>query len=90
MIGFAAETERVVEQAQAKRERKGCDWIVANNVSASSGVFGGADNQVHVIDAAAVDSWPSMSKQQVADRLAQRVADHLADHLDVLGEPPAA
>lgn len=86
VIGFAAETERVVEQAKAKRERKGCDWIVANDVSAESGVFGGADNQVHVIDASAVDSWPSMSKQQVAERLAQRVADHL----DVIGEPPAA
>jgi len=77
VIGFAAETERVVEQAQAKRERKRCDWIVANDVSASSGVFGGANNQVHVIDAATVDSWPSMTKQQVAERLAQRVADHL-------------
>ena len=89
VVGFAAETERVVEQARVKREKKGCDWIVANDVSATAGVsgdvpggvpggvFGAADNQVHVIDAAGVESWPLMTKQQVAERLARRVADHL-------------
>ncbi|MDX1711341.1 MAG: bifunctional phosphopantothenoylcysteine decarboxylase/phosphopantothenate--cysteine ligase CoaBC, partial [Rhodovibrionaceae bacterium] len=77
VVGFAAETERVVEHAEEKRARKGCDWIVANDVSAPTGTFGGADNTVHVIDAGGVESWPRMSKQQVAERLAGRIAERL-------------
>jgi phosphopantothenoylcysteine decarboxylase / phosphopantothenate---cysteine ligase len=77
VIGFAAETEAVVEQAQAKRLRKGCDWIVANDVSPASGVFGGEANLVHVIDAAGVESWPRASKAEVAERLVRRIASHL-------------
>lgn len=78
VIGFAAETERVVEQAAEKRARKGCDWIVANDVSPGTGTFGGGDNEVHLIDAAGAEAWPRMSKTQVAERLAARVAAHFA------------
>jgi phosphopantothenoylcysteine decarboxylase/phosphopantothenate--cysteine ligase len=78
VVGFAAETERVVEHARDKRRRKGCDWIVANDVSPASGTFGGADNSVHLITAdageAAVEAWPAMAKTDVAARLARRLA----------------
>ena len=79
VIGFAAETERVVAQAAEKRARKGCDWIVANDVSPGTGTFGGGDNEVHLIDAAGAEAWPRMSKARVAERLAARVAAHFAD-----------
>lgn len=82
VVGFAAETERVVEHAVEKRRRKGCDWIVANDVSPATGTFGGGDNTVHLIasdEANAAETWPRMSKQQVAERLAQRIADTLGD-----------
>jgi phosphopantothenoylcysteine decarboxylase/phosphopantothenate--cysteine ligase len=77
VIGFAAETENLIAHATAKLHKKGCDWIVANDVSPASGTFGGAENSVHVIDAAGVDSWPRMRKDDVAARLAARIADHL-------------
>ncbi len=76
VIGFAAETENVVDYAQAKRGRKGCDWIVANDVSPGTGIMGGDMNAVHLITADTHEDWPSMSKTDVAQRLAQRVADH--------------
>lgn len=76
LVGFAAETENVVEEARAKRLRKGCDWIVANDVSGD--VMGGADNQVHLVTGAGVESWERASKSDVARRLAQRIADALA------------
>ena len=76
VIGFAAETERVVEHAAAKRERKGCDWILANDVSEASGTFGGDDNSIHFIAASQHEHWPRMSKRQVAERLADRIAEH--------------
>lgn len=78
VVGFAAETTRIVEHAQAKRARKGCDWIVANDVSPATGTFGGASNTVHLISANGVEDWPAMSKQAVAERLAGRIADILA------------
>jgi phosphopantothenoylcysteine decarboxylase/phosphopantothenate--cysteine ligase len=74
VVGFAAETETVIAHAQAKRARKGCDWILANDVSAERGVFGGDANQVHLIDSAGVETWPQLSKTEVAQRLAERVA----------------
>lgn len=77
VIGFAAETERVVEFARAKRLRKGCDWILANDVSEGSGVMGGAENEVVLISEAGEESWPRMSKQAVAERLAARIAEAL-------------
>ena len=78
VVGFAAETGDVVDQAAAKRAKKGCDWIVANDVSTETGTFGGGDNTVHVIDDAGVEDWPTMSKEKVGARLAARIADHLA------------
>ncbi|MEM7223433.1 MAG: bifunctional phosphopantothenoylcysteine decarboxylase/phosphopantothenate--cysteine ligase CoaBC [Pseudomonadota bacterium] len=77
VVGFAAETEQVAENASAKRLRKGCDWILANDVSAGTGTFGGDDNTIHFIDAAGAESWPRMTKDEVARRLAQRIAEHL-------------
>ena len=71
LIGFAAETENVVENAKAKLARKGCDWIVANDVSGD--VMGGDGNTVHVVTAAGMESWERMSKGDVAERLAARV-----------------
>jgi phosphopantothenoylcysteine decarboxylase/phosphopantothenate--cysteine ligase len=76
VVGFAAETELVVAHAQAKRLRKGCDWIVANDVSGD--VMGGDDNAVHLITATGVEDWPRMAKQAVAARLAARIAEELA------------
>ncbi len=78
VIGFAAETENVIENAQAKRTKKGCDWILANDVSAESGVFGGDHNTIHLIDASGVEDWPALSKREVGERVAQRIAASLA------------
>ncbi len=74
VIGFAAETEKVIEHAQSKLKRKGCDWIVANDVSPPTGVMGGDRNTVHLVTAAGVESWPSQSKDEVARTLIARVA----------------
>jgi phosphopantothenoylcysteine decarboxylase/phosphopantothenate--cysteine ligase len=78
VIGFAAETENVVANARAKRARKDCDWIVANDVSAATGTFGGDRNTVHVVTADCVEDWPTLAKDAVADRLADRIARHFA------------
>jgi phosphopantothenoylcysteine decarboxylase / phosphopantothenate---cysteine ligase len=78
VIGFAAETERVVEHAQAKRIKKGCDWILANDVSPATGTFGGSSNTVHLVTGSGVEDWPTLAKSEVADRLAHRIAEHLA------------
>ena len=74
VIGFAAETEDLIENARAKRLRKGCDWIVANDVSPATGTFGGDANTVHVVEVESVESWPRMGKDEVARRLAERIA----------------
>jgi phosphopantothenoylcysteine decarboxylase/phosphopantothenate--cysteine ligase len=74
VIGFAAETERVIEHARAKLDRKGCDWIIANDVSPATGVMGGDRNTVHLITRSGVESWPSEAKQGVADMLIARIA----------------
>jgi phosphopantothenoylcysteine decarboxylase/phosphopantothenate--cysteine ligase len=76
LIGFAAETENVVANAQAKLARKGCDWIVANDVSGD--VMGGAANTVHVVTADGVESWARMGKDEVAGQLAARVVQALS------------
>jgi len=78
VVGFAAETEDVVAHATAKRARKGCDWIVANDVSPATGIMGGTENAVTVITAAGAEAWPRMGKDEVARRLAQRIAEALA------------
>ena len=75
LIGFAAETESVVEQAIAKRQAKGADWIVANDVSGD--VMGGDRNRVHVITAEGVEDWPEAAKEEVALDLVTRIADAL-------------
>jgi phosphopantothenoylcysteine decarboxylase/phosphopantothenate--cysteine ligase len=76
VIGFAAETEKVIEHAVAKRLRKGCDWIVANDVSPETGVMGGELNTVHLITGAGQEDWPLLPKQAVAERLARRILTH--------------
>ncbi|MCZ0813739.1 MAG: bifunctional phosphopantothenoylcysteine decarboxylase/phosphopantothenate--cysteine ligase CoaBC [Pseudomonadota bacterium] len=77
VIGFAAETDDVIENATAKRERKGCDWILANDVSHATGIMGGAHNAVTLIDSEGAQSWPRMTKAEVATRLAERIAQTL-------------
>jgi phosphopantothenoylcysteine decarboxylase/phosphopantothenate--cysteine ligase len=74
VIGFAAETENVVANAIEKRRRKGCDWILANDVSPGSGTFGGDSNTIHLVDGATVEDWPVLTKAEVAARLAERIA----------------
>ncbi|MBR0653262.1 bifunctional phosphopantothenoylcysteine decarboxylase/phosphopantothenate--cysteine ligase CoaBC [Roseomonas terrae] len=76
VVGFAAETEHVVDNAVAKRARKGCDWIVANDVSGD--VMGGAENAVHLVTGSGIEDWPRMAKEDVARRLAARIAEALA------------
>ncbi len=78
VIGFAAETDDLMANAAAKRVRKGCDWIVANDVSPASGNMGGEKNTVHLITEAGVEDWPRLSKEKVARRLAVRIAEALA------------
>ena len=78
VVGFAAETENLVTNAIDKRQRKGCDWILANDVSAAAGTFGGERNTVHLISAAGVEDWPTLPKDDVAWRLAGRIALHFA------------
>jgi phosphopantothenoylcysteine decarboxylase/phosphopantothenate--cysteine ligase len=75
LVGFAAETQDVVALGTAKRAKKGCDWIIANDVSGD--VMGGADNKVHLITADGVESWEELPKDDVARRLASRIADAL-------------
>ena len=74
VVGFAAETDDMLAHATAKRLRKGCDWIVANDVSAASGIMGGAENAVTLITEAGAESWPRMGKDAVARKLAERIA----------------
>jgi phosphopantothenoylcysteine decarboxylase/phosphopantothenate--cysteine ligase len=77
VVGFAAETNRVRENAEEKRRRKGCDWILANDVSPGTGTFGGDDNVIHLICGDGVEDWPSLTKRAVAERLAERIAESL-------------
>ncbi|MFZ2470075.1 MAG: bifunctional phosphopantothenoylcysteine decarboxylase/phosphopantothenate--cysteine ligase CoaBC [Parvibaculum sedimenti] len=79
VVGFAAETEKVIEHAVAKRARKGCDWIVANDVSPETGVMGGELNTVHLITRDGQEDWPLLPKQAVAEWLARRILAHFTD-----------
>ncbi|MFZ5932033.1 MAG: bifunctional phosphopantothenoylcysteine decarboxylase/phosphopantothenate--cysteine ligase CoaBC [Pseudomonadota bacterium] len=78
VVGFAAETSDVIKHAKEKRARKGCDWIVANDVSPETGIMGGDFNTVHLLTADGVEDWQPMSKIEVARRLARRIAEHFA------------
>jgi len=92
VIGFAAETENLIDNAKAKLARKGCDWIVANDVSPASGVMGGDRNTVHLLTRDGinadieVDSWPVMTKEEVASALVARVAETLTVKTATSGE----
>jgi phosphopantothenoylcysteine decarboxylase/phosphopantothenate--cysteine ligase len=77
VIGFAAETDDIVANARAKRARKRCDWILANDVSTGTGTFGGDSNTIHLVDGEGVEDWPVMTKREVARRLAERIAQRL-------------
>lgn len=79
VVGFAAETDDVVANATAKLKRKGCDWIVANDVRPETGIMGGSENAVTLVTDTGADSWPRMSKTEVARALANRIADALGD-----------
>ena len=78
VVGFAAETDDVARHANEKRARKGCDWIVANDVSPETGIMGGTENAVMLITEDGAETWPRLPKAQVATRLAARIADALA------------
>ncbi|MBR9762205.1 MAG: bifunctional phosphopantothenoylcysteine decarboxylase/phosphopantothenate--cysteine ligase CoaBC [Rhodobacteraceae bacterium] len=78
VVGFAAETDDVLAHATAKRARKGCDWILANDVSPATGIMGGTENAVVLISDAGAEEWPRMGKDDVARRLAAKIAEALA------------
>lgn len=77
IVGFAAETNSIIDRALDKLAKKKCDWIIANDVSTGSNTFGGGKNTVHIIDQNGVENWPRMSKESVGKRLADRIADYL-------------
>ena len=81
VIGFAAETEHLLDNARAKLNRKGCDWLVANDVSPATGVMGGDRNTIHLLkhDVAEIESWPVMTKEEVATTLVARIAAAAGD-----------
>ena len=76
VIGFAAETDSLIENAIEKRIRKGCDWILLNDVSLGSDIMGGNENHITLISADETQEWPRMSKTAVAKRLAQKIVDY--------------
>jgi phosphopantothenoylcysteine decarboxylase/phosphopantothenate--cysteine ligase len=78
VVGFAAETDDLMANAQGKLRRKNADWIVANDVSSETGIMGGMENEIHLITSTGVEDWPRMAKQDVARRLAARIAEALA------------
>ena len=82
VVGFAAETDDVIDNAARKLETKGCDWIVANDISKAAGTFGGVANTVHLISRDGVENWPRLSKATVGERLAKRIAQRLTEAND--------
>ncbi|MEP3303742.1 MAG: phosphopantothenoylcysteine decarboxylase, partial [Roseibium sp.] len=77
LVGFAAETQNLLDNARGKLERKRADWIVANDVSPETGVMGGDANTVRIVSAEGIEDWPSLEKAEVARRLIARIADYL-------------
>jgi phosphopantothenoylcysteine decarboxylase / phosphopantothenate---cysteine ligase len=80
VIGFAAETADLEKNAAAKLEAKGADWILANDVSPGTGIMGGDENEIHLVSASGVESWPKMAKAEVAAKLVERIAEALRRH----------
>jgi len=78
VIGFAAETENVAANAKAKLTRKGCDWILANDVSPATGIMGGDRNTIQLVTQQGIAPWPPQSKEDVATMLVARVAEEMA------------
>jgi len=78
VVGFAAETDDLEKHAEAKLKAKGADWILANDVSPETGVMGGDDNTIHLVTASGVETWPTMTKAEVAARLVERIAAAMA------------
>jgi phosphopantothenoylcysteine decarboxylase/phosphopantothenate--cysteine ligase len=78
VIGFAAETDHVIPNAKAKLAKKGCDWILANDVSPETGIMGGDVNTIHLVTASGVEAWPPQSKSDVARALVERIAAALS------------
>jgi len=74
VVGFAAETDDIVANARLKLQRKRCDWILANDVSPGTGIFGGDRNTIHLVDGTGVEEWPAMTKREVAARPGDRLA----------------
>ncbi|MBV9747503.1 MAG: bifunctional phosphopantothenoylcysteine decarboxylase/phosphopantothenate--cysteine ligase CoaBC, partial [Acetobacteraceae bacterium] len=81
VVGFAAETDAVLANATRKREAKGCDWIVANDVRPETGIMGGSANRVQLVTAEGIEDWPLLPKTEVAARLARRIAQALAERV---------
>jgi phosphopantothenoylcysteine decarboxylase / phosphopantothenate---cysteine ligase len=79
VIGFAAETDDLIANAEAKLAKKGCDWILANDVSPVTGIMGGDANTVHLITADGIENWPPQSKDDVARTLIERIVTALKD-----------
>jgi phosphopantothenoylcysteine decarboxylase/phosphopantothenate--cysteine ligase len=77
VVGFAAETDDLMANAQAKLKRKNADWIVANDVSPETGIMGGSENAVHIVSAEAIETWPRLAKDDVGRRIAQKIAEAL-------------
>ncbi|MDE0113946.1 MAG: bifunctional phosphopantothenoylcysteine decarboxylase/phosphopantothenate synthase, partial [Albidovulum sp.] len=75
-IGFAAETDNLISNAASKRTKKGCDWILANDVGTGTRVMGGTQNEITLISACETERWPRMSKTDVAAKLASKIASH--------------
>jgi len=78
VVGFAAETDDIVAHAIAKRARKGCDWMLANDVRPETGIMGGLSNRIHLVTETGIEDWPEMPKQEVARRLAARIVEFFA------------
>src|SRR5690606_32215888 len=79
VIGFAAETEQIVKNGRAKLDKKACDWILANDVSAETATFGGDENRIFLITRKEVEDWPKQSKVAVAQQLARKIAAYFQE-----------
>lgn len=80
VVGFAAETENLIEAGQKKLVKKGCDWIIANNVGKNGEIFGNDSNHVHLITHTGTEEWPDNLKNSIAEKLAKKIAEHLSGH----------